>query len=173
LRQYREIWLVDFEYHAPDGEVPYPLVVVARELLTDRLIRQRLADGAPSLPPYPTDSGALFVAYGAQAEMSCHLSLNWPPPQRIFDLYAAFREMTAGLNIFPDYKSKYSLLRALEYFDLDRLSCEEKEKYRELAINYSGSLTEQQWADLTDYCQTDVDALARLLPKLLPRIGRW
>src|SRR5262245_38480354 len=95
LPYYREIWATDFEYNCPDGGLPLPIVVVARELLSGRLIRQWLADGAPDKPPYPTDKGALFVAYSVAAEASCHLSLGWPLPKRVIDLYAEFRLLTS------------------------------------------------------------------------------
>jgi len=169
LPHYREIWAVDFEFHAPDGELPQPIVVVARELLSGQLIRQWLLDKAPDRPPYPIDKGALFVAYSVAAEASCHLSLAWRLPERVLDLYAEFRWLTSGLEIFPTSKFKYNLLRALEYHGLDRLSIEQKEVYRSLAIR-GGPFTEQERRDLTDYCQTDVDALARLLPAMLPKI---
>src|SRR5262249_24473403 len=73
-------------------------------------------------------------------------------------------------------KFKYNLLRALEYHGLDRLSMEQKEVFRSLAINggpfgeHPRPYTEQERRDLIDYCQTDVDALARLLPAMLPKI---
>ena len=37
---FREIWAVDFEFDAQDGERPTPVCLVARELRSDRLIRQ-------------------------------------------------------------------------------------------------------------------------------------
>ena len=35
-RTFREIWVVDFEYAAPDGETPKPHCMVAHEVLSDR-----------------------------------------------------------------------------------------------------------------------------------------
>src|SRR5262245_64132325 len=98
---YRAIWAVDFEFNSPDGAVPLPIVVVARELLSGRLIRQWLLGSASANPPYPTDKGVLFIAYNVAAEASCHLSLGWPLPERVLDLYAEFRWLTSGLEIFP------------------------------------------------------------------------
>ncbi len=39
LRNYSAVWLVDFEFFALPGERPVPLCLVAREFLTDRLLR--------------------------------------------------------------------------------------------------------------------------------------
>ena len=37
---FREVWAVDFEFAAPDGERPKPICLVARELRMGRLVRQ-------------------------------------------------------------------------------------------------------------------------------------
>ncbi len=91
LRPFREVWCADFEFHAPPGERPAPLCVVARELRSGRLVRVWLGDDPPAAPPYPTGPDALFVAYYASAELGCHLALGWPLPARVLDLYAEFR----------------------------------------------------------------------------------
>jgi hypothetical protein len=70
LDSFREVWLVDFEYHAPDGCRPTPLCVVAREFRTGRLVRRWLGDGAPAAAPYATGPDVLFVAYYASAYAS-------------------------------------------------------------------------------------------------------
>lgn len=48
---------------ARPGERPIPLCVVARELLSGRLERRWLADGAAATPPYECGPDSLFVAY--------------------------------------------------------------------------------------------------------------
>ena len=79
--EFREVWLVDFEFRAPPGERPTPICLVAWELSSGRKLRlweeemKRL-----QLPPYPTDSESLFIAYYASAEVGCHLALGWPVP---------------------------------------------------------------------------------------------
>ena len=59
LRQYRRAWAVDFEFHAPPGERPTPICVVARELRTGEQLRTWLANGASSTPPYDAGPDAL------------------------------------------------------------------------------------------------------------------
>jgi hypothetical protein len=162
---FREVWLVDFEFTAPPGELPAPLCCVARELRGGRLVRLWLADGAPALPPYGTGPDCLFVAYYASAELGCHLALGWNFPVRVLDLCAEFRCRTSGLSV----PCGRSLLGVLAYFGLDGLAAAGKEEMRQLAMR-GGPYTAAERGALLDYCQSDVDALARLLPAMLPGI---
>src|SRR5262249_2609543 len=61
------------------------------------------------------------------------------------------------------------LLGALAYFGLDGLAATEKEELRQLALR-GGSYTADERQALLAYCESDVDALARLLPAMLPKI---
>ena len=45
---FREVWVLDFEFHAPPGEPPEPLCLVAREVRTGRQ-RTRVPDIQPGL----------------------------------------------------------------------------------------------------------------------------
>ncbi len=162
---FREVWTVDFEFFAPNGERPSPHCVVARELKTDRLVRHWLGDDAPSLPPYGTGDDVLLIAYYSSAEWTCHCALEWPMPRRVLDLYVEFRNLTSGLTV----PCGRGLLGALAYFGLDALDATEKQSMRELAMR-GGSYTLAERLALLDYCQTDVDALAQLLPAMLPHI---
>lgn len=164
LRHYRQIWLVDFEFSAPPGERPQPLCVVARDYRTGELQRYWL-DGGRIRLPYSTGADCLFVAYYASAELGCHLALDWPMPERILDLYAEFRNRTSGLAV----PCGHSLLGAQAYFGIDGIETTEKEEMRALAIR-GGPYSDCEQAALLDYCQTDVDALAKLLPAMLPEL---
>jgi hypothetical protein len=165
LATFGQLWAVDFEFTAPPGDRPIPLCVVARELRTGRLVRTWLADGAPAAAPYPAGPDVLFVAYYASAELGCHLALDWPLPFRVLDLFAEFRCLTSGRPT----PCGNGLLGALAYFGLDALDAVDKESMRQLAIR-GGPYTAGERGALLDYCQTDVDALARLLPVMLPKI---
>jgi hypothetical protein len=156
---------VDFEYTAHTGERPVPLCCVARELCSGRLVRWWLADGAPPAPPYGTGPDALFVAYYASADLGCHLALDWPMPARVLDPCAEFRRLTSGLLV----PCGRGLLGALACHGLDGIDAVEKEEMRQLAMR-GGPYTAGERSALLDYNQTDVDALARLLPAMLPRI---
>jgi hypothetical protein len=165
LSSFRQVWAVDFEFHAPPGERPAPLCCVAREMRSGWLERHWLADGAPVLPPFGTGPDSLFVAFYASAELGCCLALGWPVPARILDLFVEFRCRTSGLPT----PCGSSLLGALAYFGADGLGAIEKEELRKLAIR-GGPFTPAERLALLDYCQTDVDALARLLPAMLSGI---
>jgi hypothetical protein len=165
LSSFREVWAVDFEFTAPPGERPKPLCLVARELRTDRLVRTWFDDSSPVGPPYGIGPDSLFVAFYASAELGCHLALNWPMPARILDLFVEFRCLTAGLST----PCGNGLLGALAYFGFDALDAAEKDSMRQLAIR-GGPYTADEKRSLLDYCQGDVDPLARLLPAMLPKI---
>src|SRR5262249_15168970 len=62
-----------------------------------------------------------------------------------------------------------SLLGALAYFGLDGIAASEKEEMRQLAMR-GGEYTDEEKTALLDYCQTDVDSLAKLLPAMAPTL---
>ncbi len=165
LAAYREIWLADFEFGCGDGERPQPRCMVARELRTGKLLRL-WADELAALPepPFAIDARSLFVAYYARAELGCFIALGWPMPARILDLCADFKCITSGLAV----PSGRSLLGALVYHGLDGIDAADKQAMQELALR-GGEYTEAERLALVDYCQTDVDALAKLLPAMLRR----
>jgi hypothetical protein len=138
--------------------------MVARDLIGGRAIRVS-ADQLGHEPPFPIDAGALFVAYYASAELGCFRVLGWPMPARILDLCAEFKCLTSGKRI----AGGRGLLGALTFFGLDGIGATEKADMRELAIR-GGPFTDAEITALIDYCETDVDALARLLPAMLPGI---
>src|SRR5215469_14792224 len=82
---FEEIWLHDFEFVPRPGERPDVVCLAARELRSRQTIALRRHELGPR-PPYRTDSGVVFVSFVANAEVACHLSLNWPVPKNIIDL---------------------------------------------------------------------------------------
>jgi hypothetical protein len=164
LESFREIWAADFEFVALPGERPNPVCLVAKELRTAQEVRLWRDQFGPA-PPYPIGGESLFVAYYASAELGCHRALNWPMPARILDLFTEFRDRTNGLET----PSGASLLGALIYFGLDHIGAQEKEAVRDLVMR-GGPWSPDERAAVLDYCASDVDALARLLPAMLPRL---
>lgn len=164
LDSFREVWLIDFEFSAPDGEHPTPICLVAREYFSGQLVRV-WQDEFQSSPPWLNCEDVLIVAFYSSAEFGCFIQLGWPLPVRVLDLYCEFRNLTNGLTI--PYGS--GLLGALLSFGLDALNSAEKEEMRQLAMR-GGPYTESERQSLLDYCQSDVDSLARLLPAMLPQI---
>jgi DNA polymerase family A len=161
---YREIWLADFEFMAGTGERPVPVCLCARELRSGRGLRLWRDELGP-VPPYPIDAGSLFVAYYASAELSCHLVLGWPMPARILDLFTEFRCGTNGLAV----PAGNGLVGALTAFGLDTIGAIEKEEMRSLVLR-GGPWSGSERTSILTYCMDDVDALARLLPAMAPRI---
>lgn len=161
---FKEIWLVDFEYISPPGDLPQPVCMVAREFITGkeiRLWRDELL--LCREPPYSIGEDSLVVAYYASAEFGCHLVLDWPLPVNTLDLFTEFRCITNGRPL-PHGKG---LLGALEYFGLDSISIDEKEKMRDMILR-GAPWTENEQKDILEYCYSDVAALERLLTVFVP-----
>ncbi len=164
---FREVWCCDFEFSAPDGERPAVRCLVAREFRTGRTVRLWIdGESAPSQPPFALDGDAVVITFFGSAEMSCFLALGWPLPVHLLDFYVEFKWLLCGRDNEPN---KPSLVYALDWFGLDSLDATEKTSMRELAIR-GAPYTDAERQALLDYCAADVDALVRLLPKMLPRL---
>jgi DNA polymerase-1 len=159
---FREVWLVDFEFSAPPGERPTAVCLVAWELLSGTRPRvwQDELQGMDR-PPYAVDRGALFVAYYASAEMGCHLALGWPLPVNVLDLFTEFRNATNGRSLLCGA----GLRGALAWYGLQSIGAAEKDSMR-LLVQRGGPWSDAEQQALLDYCETDVAALARLLPAI-------
>jgi DNA polymerase I len=164
LSAFREVVVVDFEFTAIPGERPDPVCLVAHELRSGRRFRV-FKDQFGSAPPYATGPDVVLVAYYASAELGCYRALNWPMPDRVLDLCAEFKDRMSGLYA----PAGRGLLGALTYFGLDTMNAIEK---KELQVAIGTGTWQGKFApeDILDYCETDVVALARLLPAMLPRI---
>ena len=161
-RAYREVWVVDFEFNGAPGEIVSPVCLVARELGSGRTLRL-WADQFVDLPaaPYATDGDALVVAYYASAEVGCHEALGWPHPENVLDLFTEFRALTNGTQL----AAGNGLLGALAYYGLAGLAGEQKDSMRELVLA-GGPWDAAEQAAILDYCESDVVALAQLLPAM-------
>ena len=160
---YARVWCLDFEFSHQPGGLPVPLCMVAREIRTQELVRVWLTDGQQS-PPNPFNKSDLIVAYYASAEIGCFLELGWPTPV-VLDLYAEFRRLTCGETL-PHGKS---LLGAMLFHGLPTIGAEHKTEMRKLALR-GGPYSEIEKTDLLNYCQSDVDGLARLLQEMAPKV---
>jgi DNA polymerase family A len=171
---YRTIVVADFEFEfgghttfeeaSRSGERPRPVCMVAKDLRTGKTWKLWRDEFGP-LPPFPIGPDALLVAFYASAELGCFRALGWPKPTNILDLFAEFRDRTNGLQT----AAGNSLVGALTYFGLDSIGGQEKDELRALVLRV-GPWSEQERAAILDYCATDIAALERLLPAMLPRI---
>lgn len=166
LAAYREIWFVDFEFSQPPGERPIPICMVAREYRSGKLIRlwRDELEALPE-PPFSINENSLFIAYYASAELGCFLALNWEMPARILDLCAEFKLFTSGLDV----PCGRGLLGAMAYYGLPAIEAAEKASLQALAAR-GGVYSGDERKALLDYCQSDVDALARLLDAMAGKI---
>jgi hypothetical protein len=161
---FREVWALDFEFTAEPGALPVPVCMVARELGSGRLLRI-WQDDLPARPPFPVDDRTLFVVYYASAEVGCFLSLGWPVPARLLDLFAEFRNETNGLS----RPHGDGLLGALAWHHIPSITSDQKDEERKLVMR-GGPWDDSERCRILDYCQTDVDALGPLLERMLPHI---
>jgi DNA polymerase I len=178
---FSQIWAVDFEFRAEPGNRPDPVCLVAWELRSGTKLRL-WRDQFGTSPPYPIGPNALFIAYYASAEIGCHLALGWPKPARILDLFTEYRCQTNGLPLLvpeaPPARDpltgrkrrigRHSLLGALANYGLDSIGVVEKEAMRALVLR-GGPWTRHEQQQILDYCESDVEALARLLSAVLNR----
>ena len=166
LDAYREVWLVDCESSAPPGERPNPACLVAQEFRTGQTLRLGHEDLRGGREPlYPTGPDALFVAYGAGAELGCHLALNWPLPARVLDLQAEFRCRTTGLA--PPHGDE--LLGALTWYGLDPLG-EPAETSCRLMFSGREPRTAGEREAIFSGCEGGVRSLGRLLSAMAPAL---
>jgi DNA polymerase-1 len=171
---YRYVVVADFEFEfgghdsfeaaSRSGERPRPVCMVARELRTGREWRMWRGEFGPA-PPFPIGPDSLFVAFYASAELGCFRAFGWPMPANILDLFIEFRDRTNGLTT----PAGAGLVGALTYFGLDTIGTQEKDELRKLILA-GGPWSASDQAEIFEYCATDLAALERLLPAMLPRI---
>jgi DNA polymerase I len=159
-----EIWCADFEFQTEekrDGGRPIPVCLVARgyhsncliRIWRDELIGLRRA-------PFDTGPGAALCAYFASAELGCFLTLGWPLPYNVIDLYAEFRLKN---NNGPLDKHR-SLTDVMRDNGLPFMSEAHKTEMRRLVTDRDEWSAEERKAIL-DYCQEDTDATVDLLAR--------
>ena len=137
---------------------------------TNRVIRQWCDEFGP-LPPYRIDDDALIIGYMISAELGTHIALGWPKPACMIDPYIEFRHFTNDGAIKGGDREKgfYSIGGALAYFGEDGIDAAHKKDMR-VRIMQGPPYTNQDRADILDYCENDVDALVRLVPHIVPTI---
>jgi DNA polymerase-1 len=164
LAKFGEVWAVDFEFTAHTGERPAPICMVARELHSGRTVHLWQDQFGPAAP-FSVGPETLVVAYYASAELGCFRALGWPTPARVLDLFTEFRDRTNGLEL----TAGRGLVGALVFYGLDHIGATDKDEMRAIAIR-GAPFTNSERVALLEYCESDVVALERLLPAMLPHI---
>jgi DNA polymerase family A len=161
---FKQIWCADFEFVPKSGEHPDVVCLCAYEMRSGQTIRL-WRDQLGTVPPYRMDAGALFVCFVANAELACHLALNWQLPVNVLDLSPEFRCIVNGRHV-PEGKG---LLGALAYYKIPSIGGKRKAAMQNRVIaGWPFSVEERE--QILDYCLEDTVALAALLPKILPKI---
>jgi DNA polymerase-1 len=162
LSDFEQIIFADFEFANKPGEPPDVVCLAWHEWpagQTRCLWRDRLAE----TPPYRIDERVLFVCFVGNAELGCHLALNWPLPANVLDLSPEFRCITNGRTV-PEGRG---LLGALGYFHLQHSFDSKRKAELQKRIARGWPFTAEEIEEILRYSPSDVDALVRLLPKML------
>ena len=166
IADFRQVWIVDFEYTPVPGELPTPICMVAKESRSGQTIRLWGTELTQlTRPPFSMRADCLYIAFFASAEFSCHLALKWPLPANLIDLFVENRNLTNGKYLVRGN----GLLGALFHHGICGIENEEKDEMRELAIR-GGPWTDGEKRSLIDYCQSDVVATQKLFDKVTPNL---
>lgn len=159
------IYLVDFEFHpvnGVEGNPPEVVCMVVMNYQTGDVKRYAQPElHKMMVAPFDTGSDALFVAFFASAELDCFLQLGWPLPSNVLDLYVEFRNLTNGIPLLHGR----GLLGAMAHYGLLGIAPEEKSEMRDLILR-GGPWSADQWVQILNYCESDVQALRALLTKM-------
>jgi hypothetical protein len=164
LGVYRQVWVVDTEFHQPDGERPRPICDIGRELHAGAVVERWLWDQPNPSPPFAAGPDVLVVCYHAPAEWSVYLALGWPLPVRILDLYAEYRWLTSGAE-----QLGYGQLDAMDDYGIPHMDGTHKQDMRSLCVR-GGPFTPDEAKAILAYCREDVDGLVALLRAIAPVI---
>src|SRR5262245_33502341 len=116
-------WCLAFRFCQPEGERPNPLCVVACELRSGQIMHLWQDDLQRRWqPPYAFGPDSVVIAYHASAQLGCHLTLGWPLPAYVVDLYTEFRLLTNGVPT----PCGDSLQGALIYYGIGGIDATEK-----------------------------------------------
>lgn len=161
---FKEIWLIDTEYNPGfDGsEKPSPVCLVGWELRSGRKLRLWHNELGP-VPPFSIGPEILFVAFYASAEAGFFKAMGWPAPVRVLDLCVEYRNR---YNCLSTIDPRRNLISALTQHKLSSIGLEEKREMIALVLR-GGPYTWEERGAILDYCESDVEALSRLLPAML------
>lgn len=165
------LWVIDSEFISRCGEKPNPVCTVARNISTGQTIRDFHDSVSVRESNLPMGEDALWIAYAAQAEWGCLLSLPGRQlPDNVICLYAEYRNEISGRTPSRGRETfDTSLLGAMEYFGLPHIAAAEKKEMRTLILR-GHPYTAEEREKILDYCESDVECLAKLLPAMMSTI---
>jgi DNA polymerase I len=119
-----------------------------------------------SAAPFRLDKKVCFVAYMASAEWGSFLSLGWELPKTTIDFYCVFKNITNGKLGVPQKKG---LLNCLKHYGIASIETAHKNAMRDRILEGEPFKAEEK-KSIIDYCDSDVESLEKLVPKLEPYI---
>ena len=133
--KFTEVWFLDTEFIALDGEPNVPVALCAYELRSKRKVEMFF--DKPYENPF-TNPDALFICYNAVAEWKTFLALGWDIPRNCVDLYVEYGNMINGV-----WRGKTSLKDlgmglgdAMREHGLDPMDAQDKETERNYIRDY-------------------------------------
>ena len=144
------IWVVDYEYYGDDADPKIPVIYSAKNLKTGEFISHWITK-KETQPLYSCDPKSLFVSFFAPAELSCHLTLKFPFPLYIIDLWAEFLNQINGKRI----PGKKNLLLACEYYGIKGGDIVYKESMRNIILR-GPPFSDKEQADIALYNKSDI-----------------
>jgi DNA polymerase I len=166
LQAFDTVWGVDWEYPRSEGDPVWPVCCVARELRSGRVIPMWLADQAPPSCPYDTGPRSLYVGFSIMGDLGCHAALGWPMPHHVIDLFVEYRNISNGLVGL----GHTGLVEVLQRYRLPHLAAAEKAAMIDLILA-GGPWNAEDQAAILQYCASDTEALAHLLPAMFRQIS--
>ena len=154
----------DFEFaEGSTGNIVKPTCGVFHDLISGKIIRLwREELFALDAAPFNTGPDALFVAFKAEAELTCMLALGWELPCYTLDLYAEWRWRSNGKRLPFSYNG---LLNVAEFYGIDMMDAAEKDEMQQWFIDDLPFTPERKVRGL-DYCELDVRKTGELYHKM-------
>ena len=159
ITDFTEIVLVDFEFTSTPGERPGPVCLVARELRSGRTIRLWRDQFGPSTLRDRTRRPVRRLLRQRRARL--------PSRARLADAGAGPRSLrrVPGPHQRPAHRAGAGLLGALSSFRPRHHGRDREEGNAEARSWRGGPWSSRSAAAILDYCEDDVEALERLLPR--------
>ena len=131
--RFTQVWFIDTEFQAADGERNVPVSLCAYELRSRRKVEMFFDRANENIF---ADPGALFVCYNAVAEWKTFLALGWEVPSNTIDLYVEYLNTVNGVwrGNTSVRELGTGLVDAMREHGLDPMSSGEKEAERDYII---------------------------------------
>jgi DNA polymerase I len=172
LKAYKAVWDCDFEFVEDANHHPVPVCMYAHELHTGAEI-ELWGDALQALrqAPFDVSPDSLFVAYAANAELSCFLALGWPFPKNVLDVYVEAVAAINGNDVLWMEDKRPKLPEALQLFGLNPImDVKDKKRMIDVILDNFPNYTSEQRREIQAYNRIDVVETDQLLRVLAPSI---